>query len=147
MVELAVAGEAHLVASRLEVERGGTSFTIDTVEELAQRFPGQRFELLLGADAAEQVQHWHRADELLGEAWFVVFNRPGSLLDGRQIETLGFPPDRTRIVHLRTPPISAHAIRARLAAGQPIDDLVPPGVADYIRSRHLYAATTGRQLG
>ncbi len=147
MVELAVDGQARLVASRLEVERGGTSFTIDTVQELGERFPGQRFELLLGADAAEQVQHWHRARELLAEAWFVIFNRPGSRLDDGAIDRLGFDRKRTRIVHLQTPDIAAHAIRARLAAGQPIDDLVPPAVSDYIRTHHLYAATTRRQLG
>lgn len=147
MVELAVVGQPQLVASRLEVERGGISFTIDTVRELGERFPGQRFELLLGADVAEHVEHWHRAGELLAQAWFVIFNRPGSRLDDRAIERLGFDRQRTRIVHLRTPDIAAHAIRARLAAAQAIDDLVPPAVAEYIRSHHLYAATTGRQLG
>ena len=147
MVELAVAGHDRMVASRLEVERGGTSFSIDTVRELGERFPGQRFELLLGADAAERVEHWHRASELLAEAWFVIFNRPGSRLEDRAIETLGFNPDRTRVVHLQTPDSAAHEIRARLAAAEPIDDLVPRAVADYIRSRHLYAATTERQLG
>lgn len=147
MVELAVVGEAHLVASRLEVDRGGTSYTIDTVRELGERFPGQRFELLLGLDAAEQVQRWHRGGELLAQAWFVIFNRPGRSPDARALETLGFESARTRIVQLQTPDISAHAIRARLAAGQPINDLVPPAVVDYIRGRHLYTPTSARQLG
>lgn len=147
MVELAVAGEPHLIASRLEVERGGTSFTLDTVHELRQRFPGQRFELLLGADAAAHVQDWHRADELLADAWFVIFNRPGTQLDDGALRALGFTRARTRMVQLQTPEVSAHEIRERLAAGAPIDGMVPAAVAEYIHARQLYAAPPKGRLG
>jgi len=147
MVELALNGERHLIPSRLEVERGGVTYTIDTVRELADRFPGQPFELLLGADAAERVRGWHRAGELLAEAWFVIFNRPGTMVDAASVAALGFDPVRTRIVKLSTPEISAHRIRERLAHGESIDDMVPAAVAGYIRSRHLYAAPSAGQLG
>src|SRR5437660_3251766 len=65
MVELAVAGQPALVPSRVEVDRGGVSYTIDTVRQLAHEFPGQRFALLLGSDAALQIRSWHDADALL----------------------------------------------------------------------------------
>ena len=138
MVELAVAGHAALLASRLEVERGGISYTIDTVRQLAREFPGRRFALLLGSDAALQIRSWHEADALLGEASFVIFNRPETALAPQTLHELGFAPARSRIVHLDTPTIAAHQVRDRLARGAPIDDLVPAAVADYIRAHDLY---------
>jgi len=138
MVELAVAGQPGLLASRLEVDRGNISYTIDTVRELARRFPGQRFELLLGSDAALQIRAWHDAAALLAEASFVIFNRPETSLAPQTMHELGFAPARTRVVHLDTPAIAAHQIRDRLARGSAIDDLVPGSVADYIREHGLY---------
>lgn len=138
MVELAVDDHAGLLASPLEVERGGVSYTIDTVQELKDRFPTERFEFLLGADAASHVREWHDASAVLQEASFIIFNRPGTTLEQAIIDELGFAPQRTRIVHLDTPDVAAHEIRQRLRDGKPIDDLVPPAVAAYIREHHLY---------
>lgn len=144
MVELAVRHQPGLVPSRLEIERGGPSYTIDTIRELARRFPGQRFELLLGADAAELIRSWHEAQSVLDEGWFVIFNRPGASLGRDRTAQLGFAPARTRIVHLDTPAVAAHEIRDRLEHGRPIDDLVPVGVMEYIRTHHLYGAEPAR---
>ena len=138
MVELAVAPQPGLLASRLEVDRGNVSYTIDTVRELARRFTGQRFALLLGSDAALKIRDWHEAGALLAEASFVIFNRPETSLAPQTMHELGFAPARTRVVHLDTPAIAAHQIRDRLARGSSIDDLVPSAVADYIRAHGLY---------
>jgi nicotinate-nucleotide adenylyltransferase len=138
MVELAVAGQDGLRPSRLEVDRGGISYTIDTIRQLARAFPGRRFSLLIGSDAALQIRSWHDAEALLEEADFVIFNRPETALARETLHELGFVPARTRIVHLDTPAIAAHQVRDRLARGAPIDDLVPPAVADYIRGHQLY---------
>lgn len=138
MVELAVAGYEGLVASHVEVDRGGVSYTIDTVRDLAREYAGQRFELLIGSDAALQIRSWHEADALLASASFVIFNRPETALAPQTLHELGFAPARTRIVHLDTPAIAAHQVRDRLARGAPIDDLVPAAVADYIREHELY---------
>jgi nicotinate-nucleotide adenylyltransferase len=138
MVELAVEDQPGLLASRVEVDRGNISYTIDTVRELARRFPGQRFELLLGSDAALQIRSWHEASALLAAANFVIFNRPETSLAPQTMHELGFAPARTRVVHLDTPAIAAHQIRDRLARGAPIDDLVPAPVAAYIREKGLY---------
>jgi nicotinate-nucleotide adenylyltransferase len=138
MVELAVAGHEGLIPSRMEVDRGGVSYTIDTTRQLAREYPGQRFTLLIGSDAALQIRGWHEADALLDEASFVIFNRPETALAPQTLHELGFVPARTRIVHLDTPAIAAHQVRDRLARGAPIGELVPAAVADYIRSHDLY---------
>jgi nicotinate-nucleotide adenylyltransferase len=140
MVQLAVDGQPGLLPSPLEVDRGGASYTLDTVGELASRFPERRFAILLGSDAALQIRSWHQADALLDVAHFVIFNRPEATLAPQTLHELGFAPARTQIVHLDTPAIAAHQVRDRLARGAPIDDLVPAAVADYIRSHHLYRA-------
>jgi nicotinate-nucleotide adenylyltransferase len=138
MVQLAVDGQPGLMSSALEVDRGGASYTIDTVRDLARRFPGRSFAILLGSDAALQIRSWHEADALLDDAHFVIFNRPDTTLAPQTLYELGFAPARTQIVHLDTPAIAAHQVRDRLARGAPVDDLVPSAVADYIRERHLY---------
>jgi nicotinate-nucleotide adenylyltransferase len=138
MVELAVAGQPGLAASSIEVERGGVSYTVDTVRQLIRQFPNLRFALLLGSDAALNIRSWHEADTLLKDADLVIFNRPGVSVAPQTFHDLGFPPARTRIVHIDTPAISAHQVRDRLARGAPIVDLVPAEVATYIESRGLY---------
>ena len=138
MVELAVAGQNGVLASRTEVDRGGISYTIDTIRQLAREYPRQRFAFLIGSDAAVQIRSWHDAEALLTEGYFVIFNRPETALAIETLRELGFVPARSRIVHLDTPPIAAHQVRDRVARGAPIDDLVPAAVADYIRTHELY---------
>ena len=133
MVELAARDRAGLIASRMEVDRGGISYTIDTVRELARTRPGQRFELLLGSDVALQIRAWHEADALLKEASFTIFNRPDTSIALSTLHELGFSPARTRLVHLDTPAIAAHQVRDRLRRGAPIDDLLAGG--EKIRAR------------
>ena len=138
MVELAVAGQNGVLASRTEVDRGGISYTIDTIRQLAREYPRQRFAFLIGSDAALQIRSWHDAEALLAEGYFVIFNRPEIVLAPETLRELGFVPARSRIVHLDTPAIAAHQVRDRVARGAPIDDLVPAAVADYIRTHELY---------
>jgi len=138
MVELAVAGHEGLLPSRIEVDRGGISYTIDTLRQLAREYPRQRFAFLIGSDAALQIRSWHDADALLDEGYFVIFNRPETALAPKTLRELGFAPARSRIVQLDTPAIAAHQVRDRVARGAPIDDLVPGAVADYIRTHKLY---------
>jgi len=140
MVEIAVSDQPGLLGSRIEVDRGGISYTIDTMRELERSMPGQRFELLLGSDAALRIRTWYEAEALLKEVSFTIFNRPDTSIALSTLHELGFSPARTRLVHLDTPAIAAHQVRDRLRRGTPIDDLVPPGVADYIRAHALYQA-------
>jgi nicotinate-nucleotide adenylyltransferase len=138
MVQLAVNAQPGLQPSSLEVDRGGISYTIDTVRDLVRLLGDRPFAILLGSDAALKIRSWHDPDALLDEARFVIFNRPETTLAPQTLYELGFAPARTKIVHLDTPTIAAHQVRDRLARGIQIDDLVPGAVADYIRSQHLY---------
>jgi nicotinate-nucleotide adenylyltransferase len=142
MVRLAVDSQPGLVPSALEVDRGGISYTIETVRELGRAFPERPFAILLGSDVALQIRSWHDANALLNEARFVIFNRPETTLAPQTLHELGFEPSRTQIVHLDTPAIAAHQVRDRLARGAPIDDLVPAAVAEYIQSHHLYQSAS-----
>jgi len=138
MVRLATANVDGLSASALEVERGGASYTIDSLRQLRRSQPNRPLRLLLGFDAALQIQAWHEAQTLLREASFVIFSRPQLGLDPSQLKLIGFPPDRTEVVTLQTPAISARMVRERLGRGEPALDLLTPEVADYIRDRGLY---------
>ena len=138
MVQLAVDAQPGLQPSSLEVDRGGISYTIDTVRELTRLLGERPFAILLGSDAALKIRSWHDPDALLDEARFVIFNRPETSLAPQTLYELGFAPARTEIVHLDTPTIAAHQVRDRLARGIQIDDLVPGAVADYIRTHRLY---------
>jgi len=130
MLELAVAGDARFAVEPLELERPAPSYTVDTLRALARRCPGERFVLLLGADAAADLPRWHEADEVARLAEVAVLTRPGT------------PEVRSPLVRhaVATPAIeiSASDIRARCLAGKSIRYLVPDAVADYIEQEGLY---------
>lgn len=138
MVRLATAAIGGLSASALEVERGGVSYTIDSLRAIRRSDPDRPLRLLLGSDAALQIRSWHEFSALLREASFVIFSRPPQALDPAQLERLGFPLERTELLSLDTPAISARMVRERLRRGEPVIDLVTPQVAEYIRERGLY---------
>lgn len=130
MLELAVAGDPRFAVEALELERPAPSYTVDTVRALRERFPGERFVLLLGADAAADLPRWRSADEVARLAEVAILTRPGA------------PEVRGPLVrHVVATPaieISASDIRARCLAGKSIRFLVPDAVADYIEKEHLY---------
>jgi nicotinate-nucleotide adenylyltransferase len=128
MVELAVAGEPGLAADRLEVEREGPSYTVDTLRALRERQPGAELTVMLGSDAAREFPRWKDPEGIRGLAQVVLFHRPGA-----PVPDLGLP-----AVAVPQVEISATAIRARVKAGLSIRYLVPEPVADYIATRRLY---------
>jgi nicotinate-nucleotide adenylyltransferase len=133
LVEAAVAGLDGVVASRLEIDRGGPSYTADTLSELRCRWPGSPLFLVVGADVATQLDTWHRADELPGLATLVVAERAGG--------PAGPEPPGWTVVHLPVPrlDVSSSDLRRRLATGEPVDVLMPPAVIRRIAERGLYA--------
>jgi nicotinate-nucleotide adenylyltransferase len=144
MVELAVDGEDRLRASRVEIDRQGPSWTVDTVTGLleAARAAGRDDELtlILSADAFAGLPAWHEPEHLLRLARVAVAPRPGTgapSLDALPAELRAVA---AGITILRGPnlDISATEIRRRVAAGLPIDGLVAPRVAAYIEAHHLY---------
>ncbi|HXA30523.1 MAG TPA: nicotinate (nicotinamide) nucleotide adenylyltransferase [Candidatus Angelobacter sp.] len=140
MARAAVAGHASVRVADDEARRGGPSYTIDTLDELERAHPGVEFWLTLGADAARDIGGWYRAADLLARARFVLVNRTGvPPLGDAEARALGFDPARTRLIHVDSPPVSATEIRRRVAAGEPLDDMVSPAVARIISQRRLYS--------
>jgi nicotinate-nucleotide adenylyltransferase len=134
MVEAAVAGVEGVSASDVEIERGGTSYTADTLAELARRCPGVPLHVVLGSDAAAGLDTWERADEVRAQASIVVVTRPGA-------EETPLPPGWTaRHVEVPWLDVSSTDLRARVADGRPLDGLVPAGLVALIHERGLYAA-------
>lgn len=132
MVELAVASNEHFVASADEIERGGVSYTVDTLERLASE--RDDLYLILGADSLVSFEGWYRPSRILELATLAAYPRAG----------VGDVNARTRLtgeaVLLDAPiiEISSTAIRERVSAGTSIRYLVPDAVAEFIRTRLLY---------
>jgi nicotinate-nucleotide adenylyltransferase len=131
LTEAAVEGSPGLEASRLEIDRGGDSFTADTLEELSD--DDRQLFLVIGADVAAQLDTWERVDVVRQLATLVVVNRPGAGVPdvgpGWTVETIEIPQLE----------ISSSDLRARAADGRPLDHLVPRTVIDRIRESGLYA--------
>ncbi|GAB4041950.1 MAG: nicotinate-nucleotide adenylyltransferase [Rubrivivax sp.] len=136
MVRLVIDGEPRFVLDRIELERKGPSYTLDTVQALARREPGTQWLLLIGADQYANLHTWRGWRELLARVTLAVAPRPG--VAAEPDAAVAAHPHRT--VPLPPMDLSATDIRARAAAGQPLTDLVPPEVARYIETRHLYRA-------
>lgn len=132
MVTLIAEGMANVEVSTLELDRGGQSFTADTVAEVQALYPGSPIFVIVGSDVAAQLDTWKKKDELKSGATIVVYDRPGS--------AGASPPDGWPSLRIDVPQldVSSTDIRRRLSEGRPIDGLVPPAVLRYIRDRHLY---------
>lgn len=133
MVEAAVAGAEGLEASRMELDRGGETYTADTLEALVAEEPRRELFLIVGSDVAAELGTWRRVDVVRGLATLVVVTRGA-----------GAPPDvgpGWRVDHVRIPAldISSSDMRARVAAGLPLDYLVPEGAVHLIQRRGLYS--------
>jgi nicotinate-nucleotide adenylyltransferase len=140
MVELAVAGRPPLLASDIEVRRGGVSYSVDTVRELAVLHPEAGLSLLLGWDAAADFHDWHEADAIGRLARITVFNRTGSPHPGVDLKALGLPPDAV-YVEVPSPSVSATSVREALAQERYGASFLPELVAAYIRKHGLYRET------
>ncbi|HEY0455082.1 MAG TPA: nicotinate (nicotinamide) nucleotide adenylyltransferase [Verrucomicrobiae bacterium] len=132
MLRLALAGQTRCEVDLQEIERGGISYTIETVRYYSQRYPGAELYYLIGADHIPQLPKWREAETLSKLVEFVVIPRPG------QVQMPG--PTGFRLSFLRGFPlgISSSQIRARVQAGQPLKWLVPDAVEEAIRNNGLY---------
>ena len=135
LVEAAVGDVEGVEASSLEIDRGGTSYTADTVAELAGLYPGADLHLVVGEDVAAGLGTWERIEEIRDVVTLVVVTRPGDF--DRAVAA----PDGWRSVAVEIPAleISSTDLRDRAATGRPLDYLVPPAVVHRIRERKLYA--------
>jgi len=134
MTVVATASNPRFSVSRTDVDRGGPTYTIDTLTELREQY-GAQTELffITGADALAQILGWRSADELFAMAHFIGVTRPGHSLSDS-----GFPDGAVSLVEVPAMAISSTGCRSRVAAGEPVWYLVPDGVVQYIQKRRLY---------
>lgn len=132
MLRLALVGNPRFVLDTTEVERGGVSYTVDTLASLRDQFPEDQLFLMVGADAARSLSSWYQAERLPVLARLVAMSRAGDP-----------PPDNSHIdrrIDVPSIDISATEIRRRRRAGRSIRYRVPPEVLDYIETRGLYTS-------
>jgi len=142
----AAAGEERLEVSDIEVRRGGPSYTVATLEEIHARRPEDELTFIAGGDMAASLPEWREPERVLELARFAVAEREGAERTEIERRTAGLS-GRERIVFFEMPrlEVSSSEVRARVAAGRPIDELVPAAVAAYIDERGLYRpAVTAR---
>jgi nicotinate-nucleotide adenylyltransferase len=135
MTVIATASNPRFSVSRVDIDRPGPTYTIDTLRELGEAAgPDDKLFFITGADALSEILTWHDADELFTRAHFVGCTRPGHRLSGA-----GLPDGKVSLVEIPALAISSTECRARVEAGEPVWYLVPDGVVQYIAKRQLYA--------
>jgi nicotinate-nucleotide adenylyltransferase len=156
MCQLALAGEQGMSVCAVEIERGGLSYTVDTLRSIQASHPDTELTVIVGADTASTLGSWREPAQLLELARLAVATRAGATHQ-RVLDVLtaiarvpradaGGDGERsgaaTRVSFLEMPAIevSSSATRERLARGEAVDGLVGPAVASYIAEQHLYAS-------
>jgi nicotinate-nucleotide adenylyltransferase len=134
MTVIATASNPRFSVSRVDIDRPGETYTIDTLRDLrAQRGPDVEFFFITGADALTKMISWRDWDELFSMAQFVGCTRPG-----HRLSVASLPPERVSLIEIPALAISSTECRDRVRAGQPIWYLVPDGIVQYISKRGLY---------
>lgn len=136
MTVIATASNPRFTVSRVDIDRGGPTYTIDTLKDLRVEYPGAELFFITGADALSSIMSWHDWEQMFSLAEFVGVTRPGYELTEDML-----PADIQERVHLVEIPamaISSTDCRARAAEGRPVWYLVPDGVVQYIAKHDLY---------
>jgi len=142
MTVIATASNPHFWVSRVDIDRPGPTYTIDTLRDLAAQHPDAELFFITGADALEQILSWKDVDELFALAHFVGVTRPGYVLSDDHL-----PRDAVSLVEVPAMAISSSACRERVLAGRPVWYLVPDGVVQYIGKHRLYRGTPAENRG
>ena len=134
MTVIATASNPRFSVSRVDIDRPGETYTIDTLRDLrAERGAGAEFFFITGADALAKMISWRDADELFKLAHFVGCTRPG-----HRLTLSDLPSDRVSLLEIPALAISSTECRERVRGGHPIWYLVPDGIVQYISKRGLY---------
>ena len=136
MTVIATASNPRFTVSRVDIDREGPTYTVDTLTDLAAVYPGAELFFITGADALPEILKWRSPEEMFELAEFVGCTRPGYLVDDASLE--GMPKDRVTLVEIPALAISSTDCRARTARGEPVWYLVPDGVVQYISKHELY---------
>lgn len=133
MTVIATAANPSFTVSRVDVDRPGVTYTIDTLEEVAKTYPNADLFFISGADAIAQILVWKDIEKIWPLATFVAVSRPGHVLELPNTEQAAI-----EVLEVPALAISSTAVRARVTAGKPIWYLVPDGVVQYIAKHELY---------
>ena len=133
MTVIATASNPRFWVSRVDIDRPGPTFTIDTIRDIGTQRPEAELFFITGADALAQILSWKEAEETLRRAHFVGVTRPGYELTDEHL-----PIDSVTLLDVPAMAISSSDCRDRVAAGQPVWYLVPDGVVQYINKHRLY---------
>lgn len=136
MTVIATASNPRFTVSRVDIDRGGPTYTIDTLRDLRRDHPDVDLFFITGADALADIFTWRDAEELFELAHFVGCTRPGYAMDEHTLDDI--PTDRVTILEIPALAISSTNCRERTAAGEPVWYLVPDGVVQYIAKHRLY---------
>jgi nicotinate-nucleotide adenylyltransferase len=136
MAVIATASNPRFWVSRVDIDRAGPTYTIDTISDIAAQRPGAELFFITGADALAQILSWKDAEGALQMAHFVGVTRPGYDLSDEHL-----PSDSVRLLDVPAMAISSSDCRQRVAEGRPVWYLVPDGVVQYINKHHLYRAS------
>jgi nicotinate-nucleotide adenylyltransferase len=142
MTVVATASNPRFSVDRVDIDRPGATYTVDTLRELRARHPEAQLFFITGADALGQILSWHRIEELFELAHFVGVTRPGYELDDDHL-----PRGSVTLVPVPAMAISSTECRRRVRDGRPVWYLVPDGVVQYISKRCLYQEASDRPGG
>ena len=136
MTVIATASNPRFSVSRVDIDRGGPTFTVDTLSDLHAALPDAALFFITGADALSQILSWRDVGQVFRYAHFVGVTRPGYELGDDHL-----PDGGASLVQVPAMAISSTACRERVAGGRPVWYLVPEGVVQYITKRGLYQKT------
>lgn len=143
MVELTVGADERFRVSRMELDREGPSYTIDSLRQLKEREPEDELFLIIGGDQAAALPSWHESEALLDVATIAVFERAHATRNAIFIKLAHMRgADRLRFLEMPRIDISSTMVRRRAAEGKPIRYLVTDKVANFIGAQSLYGAST-----
>ncbi len=141
MTVIATAANPRFNVSRVDIDRSGRTYTIDTLRDLRERLPDADLYFITGADALAEIFTWRDAEELFELAQFVGCTRPGYEMDEETLRAI--PADRVTMVEIPALAISSTDCRTRTQRGEPVWYLVPDGVVQYIAKHDLYPGAEG----
>jgi nicotinate-nucleotide adenylyltransferase len=133
MTVIATASNPRFTVSRVDIDRPGPTYTIDTLRDLKAERPDDELYFISGADAIAQILTWHDVDQLWELAHFVAVSRPG-----HELSITGLPTGDVSLLEVPALAISSTDCRSRVSRGFPVWYLVPDGVVQYISKHHLY---------
>jgi nicotinate-nucleotide adenylyltransferase len=134
MTVVATASNPRFTVSRVDIDRDGPTYTIDTLRDLRAARPDDELFFITGADALAQILSWKDADELFDLAHFIGVTRPGY-----ELSESGLPEEKVTLQEVPAMAISSTDCRERVADGEPVWYLVPDGVVQYINKYALYS--------